>query len=192
VRAVKIEKRFTGSQAKGKGSGCVPGNGTAIVAFTHRPEARSGKECWNAFAKAWEPGEVNAELRGLTSGSKFMRRPNASGVLEARFRAGRGIQTADRGDTMTGEAIRREVRSSAELQEVCLRTLRRCPGFEQVNEILIQPRDNAEGSANWTLAAVRPRVDNRSLRAARETIGFLQQTYRLIPGEAQGRDKRRV
>ena len=82
---------------------------------------------------------------------------------------------------MTGEAIRREVRSSAELQEVCLRTLKQCPGFEQVNEILIQPRDNAEGSANWTLAAVRPRVDNRSLRAARETIGFLQQTYRLIP-----------
>jgi hypothetical protein len=92
---------------------------------------------------------------------------------------------------MTGEAIRREVRSSAELQEVCLRTLKQCPGFEQVNEILIQARDNAEGSANWTLAAVRPRVDNRSLRAARETIGFLQQTYRLIPGEAQGRDKRR-
>ena len=57
---------------------------------------------------------------------------------------------------MTGEAIRREVRSSAELQEVCLRTLKQCPGFEQVNEILIQPRDNAEGSANWTLAAVRP------------------------------------
>ena len=93
---------------------------------------------------------------------------------------------------MTGEAVRREVRSSVELQEVCLRTLKRCPGFEQVNEILIQPRDNAEGSANWTLAAVRPRVDNRSLRAARETIGFLQQTYRLIPGEAQGRDKRRA
>ena len=92
---------------------------------------------------------------------------------------------------MTGEAIRREARSSAELQEVCLRTLKQCPGFEQVNEILIQPRDNAEGSVNWTLAAVRPRVDNRSLRAARETIGFLQQTYRLIHGEAQGPGKRR-
>ena len=90
---------------------------------------------------------------------------------------------------MTGETVRSEVRSSAELQEVCLQTLKQCPGFEQVNEILIQPRDNAEGSANWTVAAVRPRVDNRFLRAARETIGFLQQTYRLIPGE-QGRDKR--
>ena len=91
---------------------------------------------------------------------------------------------------MTGETIQREVRSSAELQEVCLRMLKQCPGFEQVNEILIQPRDTAEDSANWTLAAVRPRVDNRSLRAARETIGLLQQTYRLIPVDSQGRDKR--
>jgi hypothetical protein len=92
---------------------------------------------------------------------------------------------------MTGDTIQREVRSSAELQEVCLRTLKQCRGFERVDRILIQPRDNAEGFANWTLAAVRPRVDNRSLRAARETIGVLQQTYQLIPGEAQGRDKRR-
>jgi hypothetical protein len=92
---------------------------------------------------------------------------------------------------MTDEIIRHEVRSSAELQEVCLRTLKQCPGFEQVNEILIQPRDNAGGSANWTVAAVRPRVDNRSLRAARATIGFLQQTYRLIPREEQAGHKRR-
>ena len=70
---------------------------------------------------------------------------------------------------MTGEIIGREVRSSVELQEVCLRTLKQCPGFERVNEIMIQSRDSAEGSANWTLAAVRPRVDNHSLRAARET-----------------------
>ncbi len=82
---------------------------------------------------------------------------------------------------MTGETIPRKVRSSAELQEVCLRTLKQCPGFEQVNQILIQPRVNVEGSANWTLAAVRPRVDNRSLRAARDTIGFLQRTYQLTP-----------
>ena len=119
-----------------------------------------------------------------------MHAPAASSlVLEARFCVGRDI--AVRVDKMTGETIRHEVRSSAELQEVCLRTLKQCPGFEQVNEILIQRRDNAEGSANWTLAAVRPRVDNRSLRAARETIGFLQQTYRLIPGEEQARDNRR-
>lgn len=86
---------------------------------------------------------------------------------------------------MTAGTMRREVRSSAELQEVCLRTLKNCPGFERVNEILIQPRDNVEGFANWTVAAVRPRVDNRSLRGARETIGFLQQTYQLNPAEAQ-------
>ncbi|MGH6835871.1 MAG: hypothetical protein ACREC9_10060 [Methylocella sp.] len=89
---------------------------------------------------------------------------------------------------MTGKTIHPRVRSSAELQEVCLRTLKQCPGFEQVKKVLIQPRDNAEGCANWTVAAVRPRVDNRSLRAARETIGFLQQTYRLIAGEASDRN----
>ncbi|MGH6801256.1 MAG: hypothetical protein ACRECZ_07575, partial [Methylocella sp.] len=92
--------------------------------------------------------------------------------------------------TMTGET-QWKVRSSAELQEVCLRTLKQCRGFERVNRILIEPRDNAEGSANWTLAAVRPPVDNHSLRAARETIGLLQQTYRLIPSDSRDRDKRR-
>jgi hypothetical protein len=94
--------------------------------------------------------------------------------------------------------VRREIRTSAELQEVCLRTLKKCPGFERVDAILIQPRDNSaceksEGAANWTVAAVRPRVDNRSLRGARETIGFLQQTYQLHPAEVQmrGGSKRR-
>jgi hypothetical protein len=87
---------------------------------------------------------------------------------------------------MTGENIRREVRSSVELQDVCLRTLKQCPGFERVNAILIQPRDNSardksEGAANWTVAAVRPRVDNQVLRGARETIGRLQRTYQLNP-----------
>lgn len=80
---------------------------------------------------------------------------------------------------------------SAELQEVCRRIHKQCPGFEQVDQILIRPHVNVEGSANWALAAVRPRVDNRSLRAARDMIGFLQQAYRLMPAEVQGRDKRR-
>jgi hypothetical protein len=94
--------------------------------------------------------------------------------------------------------VRREIRTSAELQEVCLRTLKKCPGFERVDAILIQPRDNSacerlEGAANWTLAAVKPRVDNQSLRAARETIGYLQKTYQLHPAEVQmrGSGKRR-
>jgi hypothetical protein len=59
---------------------------------------------------------------------------------------------------MTAENVRREVRSSAELQEVCLRTLKKCPGFERVDAILIQPRDDIESVPNWTVAAVRPRV----------------------------------
>jgi len=92
---------------------------------------------------------------------------------------------------MTAETVRREVRSSAELQEVCLRTLKKCPGFERVDAIVIQPRDNIEGAANWTVAAVRPRVDNQFLRGARETIGLLQQTYQLNPVEAQARSTKR-
>jgi len=87
--------------------------------------------------------------------------------------------------------LQRKVRSSAELQEVCLRTLRKCPGFERVDAILIQPRDNVEGAANWTVAAVRPRVDNQYLRGARETIGRLQQTYELSPAEAHVRNVKR-
>jgi hypothetical protein len=37
MREVKIAKHFTNSQVKGKGLGSMPGNGSAIVAFTFRP-----------------------------------------------------------------------------------------------------------------------------------------------------------
>lgn len=73
----------------------------------------------------------------------------------------------------------RQSRSTAELQEICLHSLKQCPGFEQIHEIVVQPRESEEGFANWTLAAVRPRVDNKVLRAARLTIQMLQQTYDL-------------
>lgn len=92
---------------------------------------------------------------------------------------------------MTMETLQREVRSSRELQDVCLRTLKQCPGFERVDAVLIQPRENVGGSANWTVAAVRPRVDNRFLRGARETIGLLQQTYDLNPEETRIRGGKR-
>jgi hypothetical protein len=81
--------------------------------------------------------------------------------------------------------MNRETRSFAQLQAVCLHTLKRCQGFEMVNEVLVQPRESAEGFANWTLAAVRPRVENNALRAARGTIDFLQRTYRLDEAEAE-------
>jgi len=84
----------------------------------------------------------------------------------------------------------RETRSGQELQEICLQTLKRCPGFEQVNEIIVQCRESEDGFPNWTLAAVRPRVDNKVLRAARETITMLQQTYQLNPAEIPGRTQR--
>lgn len=72
-----------------------------------------------------------------------------------------------------------EVRSREELQAACLEALKQCRGFEQVHEILVQPRETGEGLTNWTLAAVRPRVGNEALRGARATIEALQRAYRL-------------
>ncbi len=88
--------------------------------------------------------------------------------------------------------MKREVCSSVELQGICLRSLRACPGFEHVSEILIQPRETLGGGTNWTLAAVRPRVSNNVLRAARGTIEKLQMTYELVAGEISARPLRRA
>ena len=84
----------------------------------------------------------------------------------------------------------REVCSSTELQHICLASLKKCPGFEHVNEILIQPREQIHGGTNWTLAAVRPRVHNNVLRAARSTIETLQTSYELMASEMMPRQRR--
>lgn len=88
--------------------------------------------------------------------------------------------------------MRREVCSSVELQGICLRSLKGCPGFENVNEILIQPRETFGEGTNWTLAAVRPRVSNNVLRAARSTIEMLQTSYELVASELASRPMRRA
>lgn len=80
--------------------------------------------------------------------------------------------------------------TSMELQGICLSSLKACPGFEHVNEILIQPRECFEGGTNWTLAAVRPRVSNNVLRGARGTIEMLQKSYELLASEAAARPNR--
>lgn len=85
----------------------------------------------------------------------------------------------------------REVCSSTELQSICLASLRQCAGFEHVSEILIQPRASLEGGTNWTLAAVRPRVNNNVLRAARSTIEMLQTSYALTDEELAKPARRR-
>ena len=85
----------------------------------------------------------------------------------------------------------REVCSSSKLQTICLQSLKQCVGFEHVHEILIQPRESLEGGTNWTLAAVRPRVDNNVLRAARSTIEMLQTSYALTDAELQNKQTRR-
>ncbi|KAL8634346.1 MAG: hypothetical protein Q9228_008060 [Teloschistes exilis] len=82
------------------------------------------------------------------------------------------------------DTMNRKVCNSAQLQGICLDNLKACPGFEHVSEILIQPRETLEGGTNWTLAAVRPRVPNTVLRAARSTIEMLQTTYELPASEA--------
>lgn len=86
----------------------------------------------------------------------------------------------------------REVCSSTQLQGICLRSLKSCPGFEHVSEIVIQPRESLEGGTNWTLAAVRPRVSNNVLRAARSTIDTLQRSYELVASEIIARPNRRA
>ncbi len=88
--------------------------------------------------------------------------------------------------------MRRKVCSSTKLQGICLSSLKECPGFEHVNEILIQPRESFEGGTNWTLAAVRPRVSNNVLRAARGTIEMLQTTYELVASELASQPARRA
>ncbi len=80
--------------------------------------------------------------------------------------------------------MNRTICDSAQLQGICLDTLNACPCFENVSEILFQPRETLEGGTNWTLAAVRPRVPNTVLRAARSTIEMLQTTYELPAAEA--------
>jgi hypothetical protein len=86
----------------------------------------------------------------------------------------------------------RETCSSSELQGICLRLLKTCPGFENVSEILIQPRETFGEGTNWTLAAVRPRVSNNVLRGARSTIEKLQTTYELLASELAARPARRA
>ena len=73
----------------------------------------------------------------------------------------------------------RELRSQAELREICLRALRRKAGFEKIDDILIQPRDASCGGTNWMLAGFRPRVDNTALRGARDVIDHLRRSYQL-------------
>ncbi len=81
----------------------------------------------------------------------------------------------------------REFRSQSELREICLDALRGREGFENVDDVLIQPRDASTGGTNWTLAGFRPRVDNAALRGARDIIGELCRSYQLRVTDAPHR-----
>lgn len=82
----------------------------------------------------------------------------------------------------------RMLKSRAELQEICLKRLKTCAGFEPVTEIIVVPREPLTGGANWSVASIRPRVDNGVLRGARETIDQLQQSYQLCEVATRGDD----
>ncbi len=79
----------------------------------------------------------------------------------------------------------RELRSQAELRQICLHALRSHEGFENVDDILIQPRDSLSGGTNWMLAGFRPRVDNAALRGARDVIDRLRRSYQLRAADAE-------
>jgi hypothetical protein len=68
--------------------------------------------------------------------------------------------------------------SRVDLETMCLKRLRKCSGFEMVHEIVVQPKNEHSGHPNWIVAGCKPRVENKSLRAAKETIQSLQEDYR--------------
>jgi hypothetical protein len=78
-------------------------------------------------------------------------------------------------------------KTCSELKAICLQSLRACPGFEMVKEVVVRPNDIvkrddgkiSDRTANWIVAAVKPRVDNQSLRGAQETILYLQAQYQM-------------
>ena len=82
----------------------------------------------------------------------------------------------------------RELRSQAELCEICLRILRRQAGFEDIGDILIRPCPPEGDGANWAFAGFRPRVDNSTLRRARGVIDRLRSSYQLRAEAAQANE----
>ena len=85
---------------------------------------------------------------------------------------------------MTGEIIRREVRSSVELQEVCLRTLKQCPGFERVNEIM--KHRPSPGAARLAARALDP-TSGRVIEIHTTQPGLQLYTGNKLNGSVAGR-----
>jgi hypothetical protein len=74
VREVKIEKRVTGSQAKGKGVGNVSGNGSAIVAFPQWPVVNTAQSGFEYLSKDREINRQSQRLNlcaGPTRAAEF-------------------------------------------------------------------------------------------------------------------------
>jgi hypothetical protein len=88
VREGKIEKHFTGSQAKGKGLGSKSGNGSAIAAFTPCPVL-------NTAARRLRIPLQGPGNQPTKSTSKFMRRTKTGGGVAAHFRVGPGFENAE-------------------------------------------------------------------------------------------------
>jgi hypothetical protein len=80
-----------------------------------------------------------------------------------------------------------KILSRGDLERMCLKRLRKCSGFEMVHEVVVQPKNEHSGHPNWIVAGFKPRVENKNLRAAKETIQSLQEGYRLTDGSFVGR-----
>jgi hypothetical protein len=88
VREGKIEKHFTGSQAKGKGLSSKSGNGSANAAFTPR-------SVLNTAARRLRIPLQGSGNQPTKSTSKFMHRPNAGRGVATHFRVGPGFENAE-------------------------------------------------------------------------------------------------
>jgi hypothetical protein len=88
VREGRIEKHFTGSQAKGKSLGSKSGNGSTIAAFTPCPVL-------NTAARRLRIPLQGPGNQPTKSTSKFMRRPKTGGGVAAQFRVGPGFENAE-------------------------------------------------------------------------------------------------
>ena len=74
--------------------------------------------------------------------------------------------------------MKKQAKSTTELQRICFEALKGHCGFEGLNRIEVRSRTSVEGGANWTLSP-HPRVDTTALRSAREVITSLQLNYEL-------------
>lgn len=64
------------------------------------------------------------------------------------------------------------------LEQICLQYLNHLGPAQPVEEVTLSR--SPVGSANWTLAAIRPKIAIQDFRKAHAAIRELQQTFRMV------------